>query len=147
MLNFISFTHCGLVILVNIGQGNGFLHSPWNRFSWMPLNLTDDKSTLVQVMAWCCQATCHYLSQCWHRSMSIWIYCTPQSYIIIHLALFVFAWRWNIFRCGVSQAPDAGRLFVGVDGKQYPAKVNIPSLETQTMKGLTHWILGDVVVI
>ena len=24
-----------------------------------------DTSTLVQVMAWCCQATSHYLSQCW----------------------------------------------------------------------------------
>ena len=34
----------------------------------MPQNLTDDKSTLVQVMAWCCQATSHYLHQCWSRS-------------------------------------------------------------------------------
>ena len=25
----------------------------------------DDKSTLVQVMAWCRQATSHYLNQCW----------------------------------------------------------------------------------
>ena len=37
---------------------------------WMPLDLTDDKSTSVQVMAWCRQATSHYLSQCWPRSMS-----------------------------------------------------------------------------
>ena len=37
---------------------------------WMPLDLTDDKSTLVQVMAWCRQATSHYLSQCWPRSIS-----------------------------------------------------------------------------
>ena len=37
---------------------------------WMPLDLTDDKSTLIQVMAWCLQATSHYLSQCWPRSMS-----------------------------------------------------------------------------
>ena len=37
---------------------------------WMPLDLTDDKSTLVQVIAWCRQATSHYLSQCWPRSMS-----------------------------------------------------------------------------
>ena len=36
---------------------------------WMPLDLTDDKSTLVQVKAWCSQATSHYLSQCWPRSM------------------------------------------------------------------------------
>ena len=36
----------------------------------MPQDTTDDKSTLVQVMAWCRQATSHYLSQCWPRSMS-----------------------------------------------------------------------------
>ena len=36
----------------------------------MPLDLNDDKSTLVQVMAWCRQATSHYLRQCWPRSMS-----------------------------------------------------------------------------
>ena len=36
----------------------------------MPRDLTDDKSTLVQLMAWCCLATSHYLSQCWPRSMS-----------------------------------------------------------------------------
>ena len=37
---------------------------------WMSLDLTDDKSTLVQVMAWCRQATSHYLIQCWTRLMS-----------------------------------------------------------------------------
>ena len=36
---------------------------------WMSLDLTDDQSTLVQVMAWCRQATSHYLSQCWPRSL------------------------------------------------------------------------------
>ena len=29
-----------------------------------------DKSTLVQLIAWCCQATSHYLNQYWPRSMS-----------------------------------------------------------------------------
>ena len=37
---------------------------------WMSMDLTDDKSILVQVMAWCRQPTNHYLSQCWPRSMS-----------------------------------------------------------------------------
>ena len=37
---------------------------------WMSLAFTDDQSTLVQVMAWCHQATSHYLSQCWPRSLS-----------------------------------------------------------------------------
>ena len=37
---------------------------------WISLDFTDDQSTLVQVMAWCCQATSHYLSQRWPRSLS-----------------------------------------------------------------------------
>ena len=42
----------------------------------MSLDLTDDKSTLVQVMAWCHQAANHCLSHCWPRSMlpAIWHY-------------------------------------------------------------------------
>ena len=47
--------------LVNGGWGISYQIA----LRWMPLDLTDDKSTLVQVMAWCCQATSHYLSQCW----------------------------------------------------------------------------------
>ena len=37
---------------------------------WMSLDRTvDDKSRLVQVMAWCRQAGSHYLSRCWPRSL------------------------------------------------------------------------------
>ena len=36
---------------------------------WMPLDLIDEESTLVQVMARCCQAASHYLSQCCPRSV------------------------------------------------------------------------------
>ena len=42
-------------------------------FGWMQQDLTDDKSTLVKVMAWCRQATSHYLSQCWPRSRPQWV--------------------------------------------------------------------------
>ena len=45
---------------------------------WMSLNLTADKPTLLQVMAWCCQATSHYLSQCWPRSLSPYGITRPQ---------------------------------------------------------------------
>ena len=45
---------------------------------WMPLDLNDDKSTLVQVMAWCRQATSHYLSQCWPTFMSPYSVTRPQ---------------------------------------------------------------------
>ena len=36
----------------------------------MSLDFIDDQSTLVQIMAWCRQATSHYLSQCWPTAMS-----------------------------------------------------------------------------
>ena len=45
---------------------------------WISLNLTNDKSTLVQVMAWCHQATSHYLSQCWPRLLSPYGVPRPQ---------------------------------------------------------------------
>ena len=45
---------------------------------WMSRDLTDDKSTLVLVMAWCHQATSHYLSQCWPRSLSPYDVTRPQ---------------------------------------------------------------------
>ena len=44
----------------------------------MSLDLNDEKSTLVQVMAWCHQATSHYLSQCWPRSLSPYGVTRPQ---------------------------------------------------------------------
>ena len=36
---------------------------------WMSLDCTDDKSTLVQVMAWFHEPPSHYLGQCWPRSL------------------------------------------------------------------------------
>ena len=58
-------------------------------FRWMSWDLPNGKSTLVQVMAWCRQATSHYLSQCWPRSVSPygvtraqWVNCLiPQRWL------------------------------------------------------------------
>ena len=61
---------------------------------WMPLELTDDKSTLVQVMAWCRQATSHYLSQCWPRSLSPYGVTRPQwvkQYLTAILSKMMFS--------------------------------------------------------
>ena len=55
-----------------------FTSSKYNALRWMPRDLTDDKSTLVQVMAWCRQATSHYLSQCWPSSMLPYGITRPQ---------------------------------------------------------------------
>ena len=45
---------------------------------WMSLDFTNDQSILVQVMAWCHQATSHYLSQCCPRSLSLYGVTRPQ---------------------------------------------------------------------
>ena len=45
---------------------------------WMSVDFADDQSTLVQVMAWCRQATSHYLRQCWPRSLSPYGVTRPQ---------------------------------------------------------------------
>ena len=45
---------------------------------WTSLDLNDDKSTLVQVMAWCHQATSHYLNLCWPRSLPPYGVTRPQ---------------------------------------------------------------------
>ena len=62
-----------LVFLIGISTS-----SKDNALRWMPRDLTDDKSTLVQVMAWYRQTTSHYLSQCWPSSMSLYGAIRPQ---------------------------------------------------------------------
>ena len=55
-------------VIFNLALLIGIFKSSYdNVLRWMPQNLTDDKSTLVQVMAWRHQATSHYLNQCWLR--------------------------------------------------------------------------------
>ena len=55
-----------------------FRSSHDNALRWMPQDLTDDQSTLVQVMAWCSQATSHCLNQCWPRSLPPYGVTRPQ---------------------------------------------------------------------
>ena len=45
---------------------------------WIPQNPANEKSTLVQVLSWCRQATSHYLSLCWSRFMSPYGIFRPQ---------------------------------------------------------------------
>ena len=57
-------------VIFNLVLLIGILRSSHDNALWrMPQDLTDNKSTLVQVMAWCRQTTSHYLSQCWLTSL------------------------------------------------------------------------------
>ena len=61
------------------------------------------KSTLVQVMAWCRQATSHYLSQCWPRSQSPYGITRPQwvNRILWHGCLD-FGGKWHqVMLCAI----------------------------------------------
>ena len=63
---------------------------------WMSQNVTNDVSTLVYVMAPCCQTTSHYLSQCWPRSMLPYVASRLQwlKFIdITHLVLKTRKWK------------------------------------------------------
>ena len=62
-----------LVLLIGISTSSND-----NALRWMPWDLTDDKSTFAQVMAWCLQAMSYYLSQCWSSSMSPYGLTRPQ---------------------------------------------------------------------
>ena len=74
-----------LVLLIDIFRS---FHD--NAVWWMPQDLTDDKSTLVQVMFWCRQATSHYLSQCWLSSLSLYGVARPQWVKIFNLIFNLF---------------------------------------------------------
>ena len=75
----------------------------------MLLDLTDDKSTLVQVMAWCRKATSHYLSQCWPRSLSPngitrpqWVnfrcpYCIHSTDTFLGVSMLCWGWKIRTF--------------------------------------------------
>ena len=58
---------------------------------WMPQTITNKKSTLVQVMAWCRQATSHYLSQHW--SMSSYGVTRPHW---VNVIVCLACWAGNI---------------------------------------------------
>ena len=81
---------------------------------WLPLNHICDKSTLVQVMAWCHQATSHYRNQCWPRSPTPngvtrpqWVNLNKMAAILLttfsnvsscrKMFLFFFKFHWSLF--------------------------------------------------
>ena len=59
----------------------------------MSLDFNDDQPTLVQLVAWCCQATSHYLSKYWPRSLSPYGVTRPQ---LVNTCMCIFRYTtWN----------------------------------------------------
>ena len=83
-LNSMAPGRCGsyfrsMIFKLNVHNGHSLLR-------WMPHNLTNEMITLIQVMAYCHQATNHYLKQCWLRSMSSYGVTRPNWVIVKHVS-------------------------------------------------------------
>ena len=90
-------SQCDLkTVIFNLALLIGIFKSSYdNVLRWMPQDLTDDKSTLVQVMAWCRQTTSHYLNQCWPWSLTPYGITRPQwvkarAWMIHHIPLCIW---------------------------------------------------------
>ena len=73
--------------------GRGYNKTGNNALMWLLLGVTstDDKSTLVQIMAWCRQATSHYLNQCWPSAKS------PYDVTKLQWVNYsICCWGWDI---------------------------------------------------
>ena len=96
---------------------------------WMPLDLTDDKSTLVQVMAWCHQATSHYLNQCWPRSVLPYRVTKPQ-WINISVTAEVSLWK-NMWEYILGNVNEVAIMY-------YPLYIRAPGLCNMGNPSETH---------
>ena len=84
-----------------------FRSSHYNALWWMQHYFTDGKFTLVQVMASCRQATCHYLSHSWLSSLSPDVVARPQWVMEIFymcINIMFFAMLTNSLTCRSYQA-------------------------------------------
>ena len=102
------------------------------QFNHWPSDCTfDNKSTLVQVMAWCCQVTSHYLSQCWPRLMLThgvarpkWVNVKPSTY-----------------RTSQSNCHNSNFVVVNVGQFYLYPVIRLPQCL------LTHWVRDKIAVI
>ena len=83
-LNLVSPGRCSYdfecaIVKHNLGVDSLSIHANII-LEWMPEDLVEGKSTLVQVMAWCHQAASHYLNQCRSRSLMPYVITRPHCH-------------------------------------------------------------------
>ena len=110
---------------------DGWSFSCDNALGWMSQDPIDDMSTLVQVMAWCRQATNHYLSQCWPRSMSPygitrseWVNTFRPPVFRLHFQMHFLQWKYLnfywIFTQICSKGPNWEKVNIGIGNDLVP---------------------------
>ena len=119
---------------------------------WMSLDFTDDQSTLVQVMAWCRQATSHYLSQCWPRYLSPygvtrsqWVNWSP---LMLHTCIGELGQHWSCngllpAHCQAITWTNADLLLIGPLGTNFREiwikMWNFSLVKIHSKKSSTKW--------
>ena len=119
----------------------------------MSMDLSDDKLTLVQVMAWCRQATSHYCSQCWPRSLSpygvtgpqwvntlgiLWSCMKPSIYDKQQYHIMILTWHeiphinGSVHHCSISIAstpeiPQSRHEIPHINGSVHDCSISIAS--------------------
>ena len=102
-----------LILLIGI-----FTSSKDNALRWMPRDLADDKSTLFQVMAWCRQATSHYLSQCWTSSMLPNGVTRPHELMLIWVLSVRYA-QWNFEKTNTTSGASNNLMLTNAYAAQH----------------------------
>ena len=88
-----------LSVFFNIIKSIDILSNTWETGlnKWIPHNPFDEMLTLLQVMAWCRQATSHYLSQCCPRYMASLGHNELPHWFLVDMAVNLGASPWNTF--------------------------------------------------
>ena len=106
---------------------------------WLPQNLSNVKSTLVQVMAWCHQATGHYLNQCWPRSLMSYGVTRPQWVNANHddAAVKHPAIMWTSVDYLLVVKPDLNRHMISLGHNEL---ISVKSWNHVHVKSLPRWL-------
>ena len=106
---------------------------------YMSLDLADDQSTLVQVMAWCRQAASHYLSQCWPRSMLPYGVSWPQR--VFNNIVWLYHWtnadlfQWKFIRIQMLSFKEANLKMISLKWCPSCSDLNIFTHNVDAIKG------------
>ena len=123
----------------------------------MTLDSSDDQSILVQEMAWCRQATSHYLSQCWPTSLTPYGVPRPQWVIYQHLEMSQdldvhFGWcrvqdyKKSLIEKFSKEMSNFNFSFMPNGLALLGAGVSADTVISKFVN-LTHWPLGDLTKI
>ena len=103
-----------------------------NALRWMSWDLSEDKTTLVQVMAWCRQPS-HYLSQCSPRSLSPYGVTRPQwvKPIVNHLQLGNPTARLAGHKQWISSLCSSQHYMLSIQGSRMHCNRLLPQISSQ----------------